>query len=332
MPSDLSNYLATRYLVADPKKSSSKKRKRKQVGASSALFITDDDATWAQPNNTFQDEQGDDGPAIASEATADFRKVKKSNWKRVGRRDDEKTAEDSSSKDADAILAAVAAEKQAANADDDEAPVIDANEGIVSLSDGSLAGLQSSAAASVQLRRSQHQGRQASEKKRSKEKEEETVYRDATGRRVDVSMKRAEARRAAAEAHQKQVEAKQKLMGQVQLEQARKHKELLQDAQLMPLARAADDEELNKDLKEEQRWNDPMSQFMSQKQNAAAGVKSSKRRPVYTGAAPPNRHGIKPGYRWDGVDRGTGFEAERFKAVNRRERNKALQYSWQMDE
>ncbi|PHH83572.1 hypothetical protein CDD82_7133 [Ophiocordyceps australis] len=329
MPSDLSDYLATRYLVADPKKSSSKKRKRKQSGASSALLITDDDATWAQPS-TLHDEEADDGPVIASEATADFRKVKKSNWKRVGRPDDEKSsaaAEDSSFKDADAILTAVAAEKQAANAEDDEAPIIESNENIVDLSDGKYTGLQSSAAASTQLRR-----RQASEKKRSKEKEEETVYRDATGRRVDVSMKRAEARRAAAEAHKKEVEAKQKLMGQVQLDQARKRKELLQDAQLMPLARTADDEQLNKDLKEEQRWNDPISQFVSQKQTAAAGAKSSKRQPVYTGAALPNRYGIKPGYRWDGVDRGNGFEAERFKAVNRRERNKALQYSWQMDE
>ncbi|KAK4134403.1 hypothetical protein BT67DRAFT_456310 [Trichocladium antarcticum] len=54
--------------------------------------------------------------------------------------------------------------------------------------------------------------------------------------------------------------------------------------------------------------------------------------PVYKGPAAPNRYGIRPGYRWDGVDRGTGFEGERFKAINRRERNKGLDYAWQMDE
>jgi len=32
------------------------------------------------------------------------------------------------------------------------------------------------------------------------------------------------------------------------------------------------------------------------------------------------------------VDRGNGFEAERFKAINRKERNKDLNYAWQMDE
>jgi pre-mRNA-splicing factor CWC26 len=90
---------------------------------------------------------------------------------------------------------------------------------------------------------------------------------------------------------------------------------------------------MNQEMKEQDRWNDPMMQFMSEKKESAKRQgKNSKRKPVYAGAAPPNRYGIKPGYRWDGVDRGNGFEAERFKAINRRERNKGLDYSWQMDE
>jgi pre-mRNA-splicing factor CWC26 len=42
--------------------------------------------------------------------------------------------------------------------------------------------------------------------------------------------------------------------------------------------------------------------------------------------APPNRFSIKPGRHWDGVDRGTGFEQEMFKAVN--DRSAKRQADW----
>ncbi|KAL7897932.1 Pre-mRNA-splicing factor of RES complex domain-containing protein [Trichoderma sp. SZMC 28014] len=328
MPSDLSSYLASKYLVADPKPSS-KKRKRKQANAASGLLITDDDDT-AWNNGSAQDDADEDGPLTVTGTTAEFRKAKKSSWKTVGNGGKGQEKDDSAAA-ADAIIASAAAENDAARAADDEMPIVEDSQGVVKMSDGTHAGLQSAAAVSAQLRRRQQEEREDFERHRKTAKEEETVYRDATGRRIDISMKRAEARRAAAEAEEKERLAIESLKGDVQQENARRRKEELEDAKLMSFARKADDEDMNRELKEQSRWNDPMTQFMAEKETSRAG-KKSKRRPVYPGAAAPNRYGIKPGYRWDGVDRGNGLEAERFKAANRRERNKGLDYAWQMDE
>lgn len=329
MPGDLNDYLASRYLVADPKPT--KKRKRKQASAAATgLLINDDDATWGK--SSAQQDDADDGSATVSGTSSEFRKAKKSNWKSVG----EGAAEGAGSKEdsaaADAILASAAAEHDANAENDDEMPVMEGDGAdVVKMSDGTHAGLQTAAAVSAQLKRRQREEREEFERHRKSNKEEETVYRDATGRRIDVSMRRAEARRLAQEAEEKERQAQEALKGDVQLEAARKRREQLEDAKLMSFARKADDEEMNKELREQNRWNDPMTQFMGEKKGAT-GKGKSKRKPLYNGAAPPNRYGIKPGYRWDGVDRGNGFEAERFRALNRREMNKDLSYSWQMDE
>lgn len=328
MPSELSSYLATHYLVADPKPS--KKRKRKAATENHGLIIADDDDNnWGK---SAQIDDDDDSPMLVSGSkSAEFRRTKKSNWKSVGgssKPDDDAAA-------ADAILASAAAENAAAARADDEMPVVEGVENdasVVKMSDGTHAGLQSAASVAAQLKRRQQAEEAEFAKLRKSGKEQETVYRDATGRRVDVSMKRAEARRLAAEAEEKERQAKLAPKGDVQLEEARKRREALEDAKLMNFARTADDEEINRELKEKERWNDPMAQFMAEKTTGGATGKNGKKRPVYAGGAPPNRYGIRPGYRWDGVDRSNGFEGERFRALNCKERNKGLSYEWQMDE
>lgn len=364
MPSDLSSYLATHYLTADSTKPS-KKRKRKHDKSSGGGLLIQDDDDWgsssgrrSKTRSGLDDNDEDNDLPVTVGKVKEFRKTTKANWKSVGGagpNDDESAA-------ADAILASAAAETAAARAAEeaDDPTVVDdlaaaaaaAANNAAKMADGTHAGLQSAAAVTAQIERRQREEREQFEAERRaglvKHGEEETYYRDATGRRVDVSMKRAEARRAALEAEDKERMKKEALKGEVQIEEAQRRREQLDAARGLGVARRADDEEMNRELKEQRRWNDPMARFLDAEDAGSGGVipggqagadksggkpgKKASRRPTCKHSAPPNRYGIRPGYRWDGVDRGNGFEAERFKGINRRERNKGLDYAWQMDE
>lgn len=52
--------------------------------------------------------------------------------------------------------------------------------------------------------------------------------------------------------------------------------------------------------------DDPMLEYFRQKEKEERGDR--KELPRYRGHFPPNRHNIRPGYRWDGVDRSNGYE------------------------
>lgn len=326
----LSSYLASKYLTADKSsEKKSKKRKRKQAEASAGLIIADDDdMSWTKTAKS----DDEDGPQIANSGSAEFRKAKKNSWKVVGTpalagRDEDGAAA------ADRIIADAAMESAAAG-HADEAPVVE-DDGVIKMSDGTHAGLQTGAAVSAQMARRKREEEEAwKEEERRLRKEgkkvgnDETAYRDATGRRIDISMKRAEARREAEAKALKEKEEKEAAKGDVQRKESARRREELEDAKFMPLTRTADDEDMNKELKERDRWNDPAAMFMSEEKRK--GRKSSNKK-MYTGASAPNRYGIRPGHKWDGVDRGNGWESERFKAINRKVRNKDLDFAWQMD-
>ncbi|KAL2145019.1 hypothetical protein VTI28DRAFT_8119 [Corynascus sepedonium] len=355
MPSDKAAYLAAHYLTVESKPSSkTKKRKRKQP-ASSGLLITDDDDTGWDGGAQKDDVEEDDAPLTIAGTTAEFRRTKKSGWKTVGGAPSSSSKNDASSAaaEADAIIASAAAETAAAAAAEEaeDIPASDnSKDPVPMMSNGALAGLQSASALTAQLRKRQEleaaelaelkaaAAAAANNSNTNQDTEPEIILRDATGRRVDASLRRAEARRQAAEA-ERAAKAKQDLLrGEVQAAQAAARRARLEDAALLPLARGKDDAEMNDEMRRAERWNDPMAEFLATDSGGTSGKaggrkgKVGRRRPVYNGPAAPNRYGIRPGYRWDGVDRGNGFEAERFKALNRRERDKGLEYAWQMDE
>ena len=195
---------------------------------------------------------------------------------------------------------------------------------------GAHAGLQTADQVTAQLKR-----KQAEERQRFLEdgdevsgRGKETIYRDASGRIINVAMKRAEARKKAEEEAAKAAAELEAQKGDVQRADRAKRKEQLNEAKFMPVARYADDLDMNEELKERERWNDPASEFLAKKKQG----KSVSGKPLYTGPSMPNRYGIRPGHRWDGVDRGNGFEKEYFAAQNRRRNLKDLDYAWQMDE
>ncbi|VDL75297.1 unnamed protein product [Nippostrongylus brasiliensis] len=120
---------------------------------------------------------------------------------------------------------------------------------------------------------------------------------------------------------QAELEEKYKLWSKG-VSQAQEREKLLEDMAKVvaePVARMADDEEMNRHLKEQIYEEDPMAAMLHKKKRDEALDRGDLVYPTYQGAYPPNRFGIRPGYRWDGVDRSNGFEARLAQAKNKRD-------------
>lgn len=109
-------------------------------------------------------------------------------------------------------------------------------------------------------------------------------------------------------------------LGKVQREEVLAREKEFQSLHESSFARHRGDDRLEAIQKGEIRKGDPMAAYAAKKHHSKQNKKKPKRRqddvpdvepekPIYKGPPPkPNRFGIRPGYRWDGVDRGNGFE------------------------
>lgn len=327
----LADYLARNYLSADS--TPARKRKRKQATSEGLTIADEDQDDWNNPAQNADED--DDAPTVAGTVLAGGlnKSAKKSKWIKIGA-DAPKDAEQIA---ADAILADAQAESAARAQQDDDAPAVVGEDGSAydgpTMANGAMAGLQTADQVAAALRRKERAERKAMEASGLDPtgKAQDTIYRDASGRVINVAMKRAEMRGKAEDEARKQAEELENRKGDVQKREREGRRQALEEAKGMTVARYADDKGLNDELKERERWNDPMAQLIASKA-AAKGAKGKSGGKTYQGAFEPNRYGIRPGWRWDGVDRGNGFERKWFLARNKAKDRQDLEYAWQMDE
>jgi pre-mRNA-splicing factor CWC26 len=176
----------------------------------------------------------------------------------------------------------------------------------------------------------------------------ETIYRDRHGKKLDM-LGEFMRQQAIKDGAKLKIEKAQYEWGKgsVQKEEAQAYKKELEEIAAEPFARTADNPRLEAYKKDLIRDDDPMAQFFREKQEkkqaeearstshsgADGGQISKPKKPLYSGPTPPpNRFKIRPGYRWDAVDRGNGFEHKVLTHSNNRNSLKEDEYLWSVQD
>ena len=178
---------------------------------------------------------------------------------------------------------------------------------------------------------------------------EETVYRDKRGKKLDMVNEFMKQQQNSSLDSKKQLidEAQYEWgKGSVQKEKLAAAKQDLLDMASAPFSRTVDDPKLERMRKEAIRDGDPMAQYMSEKQRkkkltddvgdlqqSSSSSKGVRKHPPDQGPLPaPNRFGIRPGYRWDAVDRGNQFEHRVMTAISNRGSLREDEYKWSVSD
>ncbi|KAK9369001.1 Pre-mRNA-splicing factor of RES complex-domain-containing protein [Lipomyces kononenkoae] len=327
------DYLAAKYLTAEKPTDSKhhKKRKRKDndstnsfksgksskkhqhVTTEDGLVLADDDAEmWGVSGKRYDNDEdeeiegGEDAPVTVEIASS--RHKASAGWKKIGQL---------SSKDPDDIVVKEEEQETSATNSNTDEPSTSRLE--------RAGGLKTAAQVKAALDRKLAEELEKMEKSGTSGKNAEVVYRDASGRRIDINAYKAKMRQQLLDEEKKKAEAREKEKelnkGLVQELQRKEEDRKLSEAGGVSLNRYSHDRELNDELKQQELWNDPAAKFLSKKKKETVSTTGLK---VYQGAFPPNRFNIPPGHRWDGVDRSNGFE-EKVLQKRRSEKEKKLE-------
>ncbi|KAI9477947.1 MAG: Pre-mRNA-splicing factor of RES complex-domain-containing protein [Benjaminiella poitrasii] len=293
-------YIASKYLDTNDKPKKKKKRSTKKTVYQGIGIIDDEeDTSWAsQPVETELDNNINEYNIVEKHTNSEV----VNNWETIRESVDE----------------------------EDENPIVVNGMTTPRMSNGQRAGILTK----EEIKREAEKARLAEQRAMEALKEkadEQTVYRDTSGRKMDVKRKRAEEARLRQEKIEKEAKRMEWGKGLVQRKEAEEERKRLEEEKHKPLARYADDEDFNDELKDQMRWNDPAAGFLINKSSSKSEVKKLVK-PSYKGPWKPNRFMIPPGYRWDGVDRSIGFEDHLLLQQNQVKSRAVQAYSWSTED
>ncbi|POW03610.1 hypothetical protein PSHT_11618 [Puccinia striiformis] len=93
--------------------------------------------------------------------------------------------------------------------------------------------------------------------------EEETIYRDSQGKKIDTKQLRAKEKRKQARELEKKMKKMEWGKGLVQRQDRKTDADELKKIASQPFSRTIDDKEMNDEMKGTQRWNDPAAGFLT---------------------------------------------------------------------
>lgn len=99
-----------------------------------------------------------------------------------------------------------------------------------------------------------------------------------------------------------------------------------------PLARYSNDADLDEMLRQKEREDDPMLEYIRSKKKDQQLAANIPVMPKYKGLCPENRFDILPGYRWDGVDRSNGYEKKWFDVQSAKEAREEEAYLYSVED